>query len=61
MLENWKRILEGEDIEIASTRVISATSSKMWTRNAAAVHEHNVSPCVISPLDGDSYLIWCYR
>lgn len=57
VLEDLDAHLEGEDIEIAfNARYISDVIKNVDEECCTLCMNTNVSPCVISPLEGDSYL-----
>ncbi|MEG0492443.1 MAG: DNA polymerase III subunit beta [Clostridia bacterium] len=57
VLENLDAHLEGEDIEIAfNSRYISDVIKNVDEECCTLCMNTNVSPCVIAPLTGDSYL-----
>ncbi len=57
VLEELDAHLEGEDIEIAfNSRYISDVIKNVDEDCCTLCMNTNVSPCVISPMDGDSYL-----
>lgn len=57
VLEELDANLEGEDIEIAfNSRYISDVIKNVDEECCTLCMNSNVSPCIISPLDGDSYL-----
>lgn len=57
MLEELDAHLEGEDIEIAfNARYISDVIKNVDEECCTLCMNTNVSPCVISPMEGDSYL-----
>ena len=57
VLEELDIILEGDDIDIAfNARYISDVIKNVEDENCTLCMNTNVSPCVISPVEGDNYL-----
>jgi len=57
VLEELEITLEGDDIDIAfNARYISDVIKNVEDENCTLCMNTSVSPCVISPVDGDNYL-----